>query len=523
MTGQSAMNEQSLFIEALDHTPSDRAAFLDVACPDDPELRGRVALLLQAHEKAADFLESPAAAGFRPTILESTTTERPGSLVGPYRLVEPIGEGGFGIVFLAEQERPIRRKVALKVIKPGMDTRQVIARFEAERQALALMDHPNIARVLDGDATESGSPYFVMELVKGIPLTEYCDQCHLTTRDRLELFISVCDAVQHAHQKGIIHRDIKPSNVMVAMQDGRPTAKVIDFGVAKALNQSLTDSTVHTQFAQMIGTPQYMSPEQAEMSPLDVDVRSDIYSLGVVLYELLTSTTPFTSEGLKQATFDELRRIIRDEDPAKPSDRLTTLGPKATTVAEQRRTDPRRLCQLVRGDLDWIVMKALEKDRTRRYESASALASDLKRHLNNEPVQACPPSARYRFQKFARRNRTMLTMGALVVAALVLGTVDSVWLAYRANEKARLARQEESRALIHADIEKTTRELMMACWRDLMADEPANERRFTPSSAGPRRKSKRASTVNLWSIPRCGWLSRRCICRSTIRRTPTGH
>jgi serine/threonine protein kinase len=471
------MDEQSLFIAALEHSPPDRGAFLDAACGSNSELRVRVDKLLRVHEDAPDFFGAPA--GFRPTVIELQTAECPGSTVGSYRIVEQIGEGGFGIVFLAEQERPIRRKVALKIIKPGMDSRPVIARFEAERQALALMDHPNIARVLDGGSTESGCPYFVMELVKGIPITQYCDQCNLTTRERLELFLSVCEAVQHAHQKGIIHRDIKPSNVMIAMQDGRPMAKVIDFGVAKALNQRLTEATVHTQFAQMIGTPLYMSPEQAEMSPLDVDVRSDIYSLGVLLYELLTGTTPFASERLKEATFDELRRIIREEDPAKPSDRLTAMGARATTVAEHRRTDARRLCQLVRRDLDWIVMKALEKDRTRRYDTASALATDLKRHLNDEPVQACPPSAAYKFQKFARRNRTALTTGALVLTALVLGTAVSVWQALRATEKARLAgihehqaRIEADKARIEADIAQTTREMMASCWRDLLADEP---------------------------------------------------
>ena len=311
-------------------------------------------------------------------------------------------------MFMAEQERPVRRTVALKIIKPGMDTRQVIARFEAERQALAMMDHPNIAKVLDAGATENGRPYFVMELVQGVPITEYCDQCNLTTRERLELFVTVCQAVQHAHQKGIIHRDIKPTNVLVAMQDGRPVPKIIDFGVAKAIDQRLTEHTLTTAFAQMVGTPLYMSPEQAELSPLGVDTRSDIYSLGVLLYELLTGTTPFDKDRLHAASYDELRRIIREEEPPRPSARISTLAADlATTVAEHRRTDARRLQQTVRGELDWIVMKCLEKDRNRRYETANSLARDIERYLHDEPVQACPPSAAYRLRKFARRHRAV--------------------------------------------------------------------------------------------------------------------
>ena len=339
-------------------------------------------------------------------------TEVPGTVIGPYKLLEQIGEGGFGVVFMAEQQRPVRRRVALKVIKPGMDTRQVIARFEAERQALALMDHPNIARVLDAGATESGRPYFVMELVRGIPLSEFCDQNRLTVGERLELFITVCHAVQHAHQKGIIHRDIKPNNVLVTLHDGTPVAKVIDFGVAKATGQQLTEKTLFTSFAQMIGTPLYMSPEQAEMSGLDVDTRSDIYSLGVMLYELLTGTTPFDQERMRTAGYDEVRRIIREEEPAKPSARISTLNRAATTVSANRKSDPSRLSQLFRGELDWIVMKALEKDRNRRYETAAAFAADVQRYLDDEAVEACPPSARYRFRKFARRNKAAFLTGS---------------------------------------------------------------------------------------------------------------
>jgi serine/threonine protein kinase len=349
------------------------------------------------------------------TVVEAHAEGR-GTVIGPYKLMEQIGEGGMGLVFVAEQQHPVRRKVALKVIKPGMDTRQVVARFEAERQALALMDHPNIAQVHDGGETSTGRPYFVMELVKGVPITAYCDQNQAPVRDRLELFVDVCQAVQHAHQKGIIHRDLKPSNVLVMSNDGRPLVKVIDFGVAKAIGQQLTEKTIYTQAAQPIGTPLYMSPEQAGKSGLDVDTRSDIYALGVLLYELLTGTTPFDKERLRGADFDEIRRIIREEEPPKPSTRLSTLGQAATTISTQRNCDPKRLSQLVRGELDWIVMKALEKDRNRRYDTASAFAADVQHYLADEPVLAGPPSTTYRLRKFLRRNRVALTVSLLVLA-----------------------------------------------------------------------------------------------------------
>jgi serine/threonine protein kinase len=380
-------------------------------------------------------------------------------MIGPYKLLEQIGEGGFGVVFMAEQERPVSRRVALKVIKPGMDTRQVIARFEAERQALALMDHPNIAKVLDAGTTGEGArdwglgtreeskvastpapspqplaphigrPYFVMELVRGIPITQFCDENCLSVPERLELFISVCHAVQHAHQKGIIHRDLKPTNVLVTLHDGKPVAKVIDFGVAKATGQRLTDRTLFTAFAQMIGTPLYMSPEQAEMSGLDVDTRSDIYSLGVLLYELLTGTTPFDKARLHEAAYDEIRRIIRHEEPPKPSTRISTLGQAAATTSTQRKSEPEKLRRLLRGDLDWIVMKCLDKDRNRRYETANGLARDIERYLTDEPVIARPPSTVYRFRKFARRQKTglvlatVLTLALLVVLGVVAGSI----------------------------------------------------------------------------------------------------
>jgi tetratricopeptide (TPR) repeat protein len=366
-------------------------------------------------------------------------------------LLQQIGEGGFGVVFLAEQERPVRRKVALKIIKPGMDTHQVIARFEAERQALAMMDHPNIAKVHDAGATENGRPYFVMELVQGVPITEYCDQCNLTTDERLELFITVCQAVQHAHQKGVIHRDIKPTNILVAMQDGCPAPKIIDFGVAKAIKQQLTEHTRITAFAQIVGTPLYMSPEQAELSPMGVDTRSDIYSLGMLLYELLTGTTAFEKDRLHAAPYDELRRIIREEEPPRPSDRISTLAADlATTVAEHRRTDSRRLVQTVRGELDWVVMKCLDKDRNRRYETASSLCRDVERYLEDEPVRACPPSAAYRLEKFARRNRGYLMTAGLVAAVLIAATVLSVWQTVRAKQAAIVAKEARAKAELNA-------------------------------------------------------------------------
>jgi serine/threonine protein kinase len=380
--------------------------------------------------------------------------EQPRECIGHFRLLQKIGEGGFGVVFLAEQERPVNRRVAIKIIKPGMDTRQVIARFEAERQVLAMMDHPNIAKVFDAGSSESGRPYFVMELVQGVPITEYCDECHLTTRERLELFITICQAVQHAHQKGIIHRDIKPNNVLVGRrgdQDGQPAPKIIDFGVAKAIDQQLTEHTLTTAFAQMVGTPLYMSPEQAELSPLGVDTRSDIYSLGVVLYELLTGATPFGKDRLHGVPYDELRRIIREEEPPRPSARISTLAAdKASTIAEHRRTDTRRLGQQVRGELDWIVMKCLEKDRNRRYESASSLARDIERYLNDEPVHACPPSTWYRTRKFARRNKTLLAAGGAIAAALVVGLGLSTWMYFRERAAVQVAKANEARATSEA-------------------------------------------------------------------------
>ncbi len=388
--------------------------------------------LLRAQPHIGNFLESPAPE-FAATVIP-ILTEPPGTVIGPYKILEQIGEGGFGIVYMADQQSPVRRRVALKIIKPGMDTKEVLARFRAELQALALMDHPHIARALDAGATESGRPYFVMELVRGVPITDYCDQHNLSIHDRLDLFVDVCHAVQHAHQKGIIHRDIKPSNVLVTMHDGRPVSKVIDFGVAKAIDRQLTEETLFTHFAEMIGTPMYMSPEQAEMASLDIDTRSDIYSLGVLLYELLTGSTPFDKTRLTQAAFDEIRRIIREEEPPKPSTRIGTLGATSATVAARRHADPARLSQIVRGDLDWIVMKALEKDRTRRYETANSLALDVQRYLGDQPVEACPPSTVYRLRKFARRNRGLVLAASAVLLALVAGIVGTTWGMFRATK-----------------------------------------------------------------------------------------
>jgi serine/threonine protein kinase len=446
--------EESIFAEALEkQVPEERAAFLSDVCKGDATLRARVENLLKSHEQAGSFLRKPLA----PTVDEppgspaDALSEKPGTVIGPYKLMEQIGEGGFGLVFVAEQLHPVRRKVALKVIKPGMDTRDVIARFEAERQALALMDHTNIARVFDAGTTGSGRPYFVMELVKGISIIEYCDQQQLTAGNRLKLFLSVCQAVQHAHSKGIIHRDLKPSNILVAPHDGVPVVKVIDFGVAKAVGQQLTEKTIYTRFTQMIGTPLYMSPEQAEINALDVDIRSDVYSLGVLLCELLTGATPFDRKRFATAAYDEIRRIIREEDPPRPSTRLSMLGETLTAVSASRKTEAAKLSAFVKGDLDWIVMKALEKDRSRRYETASEFAADVQRFLSEEPVEARPPSTWYRFSKLARRHKVALTTASLVGLALLIGLAGSIWLAVRAHR----AEGEANTARLEAENQRT--------------------------------------------------------------------
>jgi serine/threonine protein kinase/Flp pilus assembly protein TadD len=454
---------QAAFLAAIEAAdPAGRAALLDRECGDDAEVRRRVEELLRAHDQPGSFLDHPAAP-------EATSdhvapgrwlgqadtpppSEGPGSRIGPYKLLQQVGEGGMGAVYMAEQEQPVRRKVALKIIKPGMDSGQVIARFEAERQALALMDHQNIARVLDAGTTASGRPYFVMELVKGVPITKFCDEQHLTPRERLELFVPVCQAIQHAHHKGIIHRDVKPSNVLVTLYDGKPVPKVIDFGVAKAIDQRLTERTLFTQLGQVVGTLEYMSPEQAELNQLDIDTRSDVYSLGVLLYELLTGSTPLEKQRLRSAAFTEMLRMIREEEPPKPSTRLNASGDTLPVIAARRKTEPARLAKLVRGELDWIVMKALEKDRGRRYETANAFALDVQHYLADEPVAACPPSAWYKLRKFARKNRKALAtagaFGLLLLVLLALGLGNALWRAQKqtaAETEARDALQEAVR------------------------------------------------------------------------------
>jgi serine/threonine protein kinase len=469
--GAAAMREQSIFIEALEREdPAERAAFLDRACASDPSLRERVEKLLRRHQQADDFLDAPSPWA---AAVDVPRAEGVGAVIGPYKLLEQIGEGGMGVVYMAEQEQPVRRMVALKVLKAGMDSAQVIARFEAERQALALMDHPNIARVIDAGTTGSGRPYFVMELVKGIPITTFCDDHRLALRERLELFVPVCQAVQHAHQKGIIHRDLKPSNVLVAQYDDRSVPKVIDFGVAKATNHRLTERTFFTEFGSVVGTLEYMSPEQAKLNALDVDTRSDIYALGVLLYELLTGTTPFERQRLQQAAFDERLRIVREDEPPKPSTRLSGSGPALATLAAQRRAEPARLAGLVRGELDWIVMKALEKDRARRYETANGLARDLQRYLADEPVEACPASAGYRLRRLARRYRKVLATAAAFVLLLVLAVAASTWEAVRAMRAERAVRLERDRALAaerRATIEQAnTQAALDFLWKDVLS------------------------------------------------------
>jgi serine/threonine protein kinase/WD40 repeat protein len=454
-------NIDDIFLAALDRENAEqRSAFLDEACAGNADLRRRVDRLLDAQAKNGSFLEAPAPE-LRPTV-DQSSTETPGTVIGPYKLLEQIGEGGMGTVWMAEQKEPIQRRVAVKVIKAGMDSKQVLARFEAERQALALMDHPNIARVLDAGTTgdrgqglgvredredkrgtlslipnpcpltpAEGRPYFVMELVKGTPITQYCDDKHLTVRERLELFGDVCRAVQHAHQKGIIHRDLKPSNILIAPFDGKPVPKIIDFGVAKATGQRLTDATLVTGFGAVVGTPEYMSPEQAETNNQDIDTRSDIYSLGVLLYELLTGSTPLTKKRVKEAALLEVLRVIREEEPPRPSTRLSSTE-ELPSVAAQRHIEPAKLTKLVRGELDWIVMKALEKDRNRRYETANGFAMDVQHYLADEPVAACPPSAGYRLRKYVQRHKVPVLAGSSVLLALVVGIIGTTWGLIRA-------------------------------------------------------------------------------------------
>ena len=424
---------KQVFHDAMARPLAERYAFLDEACADDAAVRSEVEGLLAAND---DIGESDTASS-APTRMES-----PGAIIDRYKLLQRIGEGGFGVVYMAEQQEPVRRRVALKIIKLGMDTKQVVARFEAERQALAMMEHPNIASVLDAGSTETGRPYFVMELVKGVSITEYCDTNNLSTSERLRLFVEVCNAVQHAHQKGVIHRDIKPSNVMVTQHDGNPVPKVIDFGVAKATQQQLTEKTLFTAYGQFIGTPAYMSPEQAEMSALGVDTRSDVYSLGVLLYELLIGTTPLDPDALRSAAYGEVQRMLKEVEPPKPSTRLSTLGDAIGEIARHRRSEPAALAKLIRGDLDWIVMKALEKDRVRRYASASEFAADIVRHSSREPIVARPQTTFYRLRKLASRHRGPVAAAAAVVTTIVVLGAVALWQGRVAQRQATRIQQQ---------------------------------------------------------------------------------
>jgi serine/threonine protein kinase len=455
--------------------PEARRAYLDTVCLGDPALRARIDELLAAEAEAEQFFtEGSLAVSFAgraapPSWSASTVGEAAprglldeesvGTRIGRYKLVQKIGEGGCGVVYMAEQEEPVRRRVALKIIKLGMETKSVIARFEAERQALAMMDHPNIARVFDAGATDRGSPYFVMELVRGVRITKYCDKNHLSIRQRLDLFIQICHAIQHAHQKGIIHRDIKPSNIMVALHDGVPVPKVIDFGISKATDARLADGTSFTAYAQIIGTPDYMSPEQADLSGLDIDTRSDIYSLGVLLYELLTGKTPFDTKELLGSGLEDFRRTLRERAPPRPSDRLVMLQrPDLDSLAECRQTEPSHLYSLLRDDLDWVVMKALEKDHRRRYETANGLAMDIQRHLSCEPVTAHPKSGFYQFKKLVRRNRVVFATGSIVAVALVIGLGTSTWLFLRErDERRRAVTAEQQQAHLRMEAESRAR------------------------------------------------------------------
>ena len=514
---------QAVFMAAVGHeSAAQRAAVLDRECATDAELRRRVLALLRSSDEPDRFLDQPVvgpavrslaefirpdggAASDRSAVFafdvtrappgdltsgaagnlaaSRPITEGPGQRIGPYTLLQKIGEGGMGVVYMAEQEQPVRRWVALKIIKPGMDSEKVIARFEAERQALALMDHQNIARVLDVGTTDTGRPYFVMELVQGLSITEYCNGNQLTTKERLELFIPVCQAIQHAHQNGIIHRDIKPSNVLVTLYDGMPVPKVIDFGVAKAIEQRLTERTTFTQFGSIVGTIEYMSPEQAETTNLGIDTRSDIYSLGVLLYELLTGTTPVDRQDLTGSAYSEILRRIREEEPPRPSARLKTLKDALPIISAERKSEPARLSKLMRGELDWIVMKALEKDRTRRYQSASGFGHDVKRYLDGDVVEACPPSAAYRLQKFARKHRAALLTVSSFGLLLFVGAVLSIWQAIRATKAETVAISQAERAIIAEERSRRERDRAIAAEVQAKAEGEKAERSAAEAKA----------------------------------------
>jgi serine/threonine protein kinase/Flp pilus assembly protein TadD len=496
------MKAEEIFLSALEHkTPPERQAHLASACANDAKLRAEVEGLLRSHRDAGSFLDVPLFES--PPMIDQPIAEKSGTMIGPYKLLQQIGEGGMGAVWMAQQSEPVKRLVAVKLIKTGMDSRQVIARFDAERQALALMDHGNIARVLDAGMTSSGRPYFVMDLVKGAPITSYCDEHRLTPRQRLELFLHVCHAVQHAHQKGIIHRDLKPSNVLVALYDGKPVPKVIDFGVAKATGQPLTDKTLVTGFGAIVGTLEYMSPEQAEINQLDIDTRSDIYSLGVLLYELLAGSPPFSRKELEKAGMLEMLRVIREQEPTKPSTKLSTAE-GLPTLAANRGTEAAKLTRLVRGELDWIVMKCLEKDRNRRYETAGAFAADVQRYLDDEPVMACPPSTAYKLKKFAQRNQAAVLTAAAILFLLVAGIAGTTFGLIRAEHRrkeAEDARAAEAEQRQIADAQKKKAEQAQA---DTLADyrastdEAIEELIGSKAELGPQEKNYLEKTLKRW-------------------------
>jgi eukaryotic-like serine/threonine-protein kinase len=489
------MIERELFAQALEIPAAERAAFLERAGQGNAGLVERVQRLLAQREDLGSYLEVPAAAVAVAT-REERAGPRPGVRIGRYRLLEQIGEGGMGTVWVAEQTEPVKRRVALKLIKLGMDSRQVLARFEAERQALALMDHPSIAKVFDGGMTDEGRPFFVMEYVKGEPITEFCDNARLSIHERLNLFIAVCQAVQHAHQKGVIHRDIKPSNVLVCLYDGVPVPKVIDFGLAKAINQPLTERTLYTAHGLMVGTPLYMSPEQAEFNNLDIDTRSDIYSLGILLYELLTGSTPLEQQQFKDAAFQEILRLIKEVEAPRPSTRLSSSA-KLPSIAAQRGIEPAQLSRAIRGDLDWIVMKSLEKERSRRYETATGLARDIERYLRDEPVEATPPSVTYQLRKLAYKHRALLATAATIVALLVIGTTLSTWLAIRATRAEASERAAKEKALTAAGEERNARQAEAMAKREALTEAAAARaaRQQAESSAAAERAARQSAVA----------------------------
>ena len=491
-----------LFLKAQEIVDeSARADFLDSQCQGDAGLRGSIESMLRDSELASDFFQKPHGIHDAVADMAATTTRSlyapEGTIIDRYKLLQRIGEGGFGVVYMAEQEVPLRRQVALKVIKPGMDTREIVARFEAERQALAMMDHPNIAKVLDGGATEDHRPYFVMELVKGVPITEYCDKQNLTTKRRLELYLEVCNAVQHAHHKGVIHRDLKPSNVMITLHDGRPVPKIIDFGIAKAISQRLTEKTLFTRYGQMIGTPQYMSPEQAEMSGLDIDTRSDVYSLGVLLYELLAGATPLDAERIRSAGHAEMIRLVQEDEPQVPSLKVSSLGDESAIVARRRGVDTKSLQKTLRGDLDWIVMKAIEKDRERRYDTASSFARDIQRHLDDEDVSAGRPGAFYRTRRFIRKNRAIAFTTAIVTLALIGGTAIALAGLVRAVHERDLAtiakrdadQQRDLAVQAREQLNRTNEQLKQVLYDQAIADATGGNHENTITAVKQLRKA----------------------------------